>query len=160
MHGGISPYLEDLDQIRNLQRPFEIPEEGVLLDLVWSDPSPEVEEWDDNERGTSVCFGQTPVCNFLQKFGFDLICRAHQAVMGGYEFPFWPNQSLVTIFSAPNYCYEYKNRGALLKVDQNLFCTFEVLEPVDWKAEELSMERPGTPPRAGVGEEVQFFTPV
>ena len=161
VHGGISPALEDLDQIRNLQRPFEIPEDqGFLLDLVWSDPSAEVEEWDDNERGTSVCFGQAPVGDFLQRFGFDLICRAHQAVMGGYEFPFWPNQSLVTIFSAANYCYEYQNRGALLKVDQNLYCTFQVLEPIDWKAEELNLERPGTPPRAGLGEEVQFFTPV
>jgi serine/threonine-protein phosphatase PP1 catalytic subunit len=72
--------------------------------------------------------------------------------MNGFEFPFEGNQTLVTVFSAPNYCYEFQNKGAILQVDQDLFCQFSVLEPVDWKvvAAELPIgERPGTPPRCG-----------
>jgi serine/threonine-protein phosphatase PP1 catalytic subunit len=71
--------------------------------------------------------------------------------MNGFEFPFDGDQSLVTVFSAPNYCYEYQNKGAILRVDDNLFCQFSVLEPVDWKVESdlEGSERPGTPPRCG-----------
>ena len=147
IHGGISPHLDSLDDIKNLQRPLEVPEEGLLCDLLWSDPNNEVDTWDDNDRGTSVCFGALPVEKFLEKFNFDLICRAHQAVMNGYEFPFFPNQTLVTIFSAPNYCYEFDNKGAILKVDENLFCTFSVIEPIHYEMDIPNIERPGTPPR-------------
>lgn len=154
IHGGISPRLNSLDDIRSLQRPIEVPEEGLLCDLLWSDPSNEVDTWEENDRGTSVCFGVDPVKNFLQQFGFDLICRAHQAVMNGYEFPFFPDQSLVTIFSAPNYCYEFENKGAILKVDENLFCTFSHIEPMKYEEEMfVNPSRPGTPPRSGNQDE-------
>ena len=148
IHGGISPSLNSLDDIRALQRPMEVPEEGLLCDLLWSDPDGEVETWEENDRGTSVCFGSQPVEDLLQQFGFDLICRAHQAVMNGYDFPFYPNQSVVTLFSAPNYCYEFENKGAILTVDENLFCTFQILEPVI-EENDVIIDRPGTPPRAG-----------
>lgn len=148
IHGGISPCLNSLDDIRNLQRPLEVPEEGLLCDLLWSDPDGEIDTWEENDRGTSVCFGAQPVEDLLQKFGFDLVCRAHQAVMNGYDFPFYPNQSVVTLFSAPNYCYEFENKGAILTVDENLFCTFAILEPVPDDSD-IIIDRPGTPPRAG-----------
>jgi serine/threonine-protein phosphatase PP1 catalytic subunit len=129
LHGGISPDLTSLDDIRNVERPFEVPEEGLLCDLLWADPSPYVETWAENDRGTSVLFGAEPLDEFLNFFGFDLVCRAHQAVMGGYEFPFFPKQNLVTVFSAPNYCYHFDNYAAILKVDEKLFCTFCMLDP-------------------------------
>ena len=153
IHGGISPELNSLDDIRNITRPIEVPEEGLLCDLLWSDPNNEVDEWEENDRGTSVCFGASRVNDFLNKFNFDLICRAHQAVMNGYEFPFFPDQTLVTIFSAPNYCYEFENKGAFLNVDENLFCTFTILEPRLLQLETPSIERPGTPPRMAPDEE-------
>ena len=78
IHGGISPKLTSLQDIRDIKRPIEVPEEGLLCDLLWSDPNAQVDEWEDNDRGTSVCFGSEPVDNFLERFGFDLICRAHQ----------------------------------------------------------------------------------
>jgi serine/threonine-protein phosphatase PP1 catalytic subunit len=154
IHGGISPKLTSMDDIRNIERPIEIPEEGLLCDLVWSDPNPDIDLWEENERGTSYCFGRQPVDDFLTRFDFDLICRAHQAVMGGYEFPFQPDQTVITLFSAPNYCYEYGNKGAILKVDASLFCSFVVFDPVDYDdmVPEVT-ERPGTPPRSTTGDE-------
>ena len=150
IHGGISPELHSLDQIRSISRPTEVPEEGLLCDLLWSDPSPEIDDWGENERGTSWCFGANKVDEFLNKFNFDLICRAHQAVMDGFEFPYPGNQCLVTVFSAPNYCYEYDNRGAVLHVDENLYCSFTTIEPKRWELEDDQFnERPGTPPRGG-----------
>jgi serine/threonine-protein phosphatase PP1 catalytic subunit len=157
VHGGISPSLTSLDQIRSVKRPLEVPEEGLLCDLLWSDPDPETDSWSPNSRGTSYVFGAEQVDEFLKRFDLDLICRAHQAVMNGFEFPFGGNQSLVTVFSAPNYCYEYQNKGAILQVDENLFCQFSVLEPVDWNVEgsHEHTERPGTPPRCGSDAEQQ-----
>jgi serine/threonine-protein phosphatase PP1 catalytic subunit len=65
---------------------------------------------------------------------FDLFCRAHQAVMSGYQFPFNSGRGVVTIFSAPNYCCEYWNKGSALHVSESLLCSFTIIKPVDWKA--------------------------
>jgi len=78
MHGGLSPDLLNLDQIRNLQRPTDVPDTGLLCDLLWSDPSKEVQEWGMNDRGVSYTFGADKVSEFLQKHDLDLVCRAHQ----------------------------------------------------------------------------------
>jgi len=78
MHGGLSPDLHNLDQIRNLQRPTDVPDTGLLCDLLWSDPSKEVQGWGMNDRGVSYTFGADKVSEFLQKHDLDLICRAHQ----------------------------------------------------------------------------------
>jgi serine/threonine-protein phosphatase PP1 catalytic subunit len=147
VHGGISPALTSLDQIRKIARPTEVPEEGLLCDLLWSDPDPDTIDWDINDRGTSYVFGAKALQSFLRRFGFDLVCRAHQAVLTGFEFPFDDVQGLVTVFSAPNYCYEFKNKGAVLHVAEKLLCSFTVLIPMEWNKPEPDW-RPGTPPRA------------
>ena len=149
VHGGISPHLKSLDDIRNIKRPCEVGEDGLLCDLLWSDPDPYVDTWDENERGTSVCFGAQVVDKFLNKFQFDLVCRGHQVVSNGYEFPYEQNMCLVTVFSAPNYCYEYDNCGAVMHVNEDLVCSFSVLEPRKWEEEYYIGPRPGTPPRSG-----------
>lgn len=129
MHGGLSPELSSLDQIVALPRPCEIPDSGLLCDLVWSDPEKDSLGWDDNERGVSYVFGPAIVGVFLKKHDLDLICRAHQVVEDGYEF--FSKKQLVTIFSAPNYCGEFDNAGALMSVDENLMCSFQILKPSD-----------------------------
>jgi len=145
VHGGISPTLASLDEIRGIERPLEIPEEGLLCDLLWADPSADVELWAVNGRGTSYTFGSNALKKFLGDFRFDLVCRAHQAVMDGFDFPFDDNQGIVTLFSAPNYCYQFHNKGAVLQVGETLVCSFKVMEPVDWEPDRV--ETPGTPPR-------------
>ncbi|KAH0748869.1 hypothetical protein KY290_028101 [Solanum tuberosum] len=131
MHGGLSPDLQHLDQIRNLQRPTDVPESGLLCDLLWSDPSKDVKGWGMNDRGVSHTFGSDKVTEFLQKQDLDLICRAHQVVEDGYEF--FADRQLVTIFSAPNYCGEFDNAGAMMSVDETLMCSFQILKPAEKK---------------------------
>lgn len=127
IHGGLSPDLKALEQIRRIIRPTDIPDTGLLCDLLWADPDPEVQGWQENDRGVSFTFGADVVENFLKKHEFDLIVRAHQVVEDGYEF--FAKRQLVTVFSAPNYCGEFDNAGAMMSVDDTLMCSFQILRP-------------------------------
>jgi len=131
MHGGLSPDLTNLEQITRIMRPTEVPDEGLLCDLLWSDPDKDIKGWAENERGVSYVFGQEIVDAFLKKHELDLVCRAHQVVEDGYEF--FAKRQLVTVFSAPNYCGEFDNSAALMSVDENLVCSFQILKPADKK---------------------------
>ncbi|ORY98794.1 Metallo-dependent phosphatase-like protein [Syncephalastrum racemosum] len=129
VHGGLSPSLHNMDEIRNLHRPTDVPDYGLLNDLLWSDPSDVTADWEDNERGVSYCFGKKVINEFLAKFDLDLVCRAHMVVEDGYEF--FNDRTLVTVFSAPNYCGEFDNFGALMSVSEEMLCSFELLTPAD-----------------------------
>ncbi|KAI5706928.1 serine/threonine-protein phosphatase alpha-2 isoform-like [Diaphorina citri] len=131
-HGGLSPYLSSIDQIRRISRPTRVPEQGLLCDLLWSDPEKGISGWGENDRGVSYTFGEDIVVKFLQKNNMDLICRAHQVVEEGYEF--FAKKRLVTLFSAPNYCGEFDNAGAMMSVDENLLCSFQILTPTHKQA--------------------------
>ena len=110
--------LQSFDQIARISRPTDLPDVGLLCDLTWADPDPDVEGWAENDRGVSYVFGEKIVDEFCDKFSLDLICRAHQVVEDGYEF--FAKRQLVTVFSAPNYCGEFENAGALMSVDEGL----------------------------------------
>lgn len=115
MHGGISPQLESFEQILKLVRPLEVPDQGLLCDLLWADPEKGMSGWAENERGVSFIFGGDVVSNFLKEHDIDLICRAHQVVEEGYEF--FAKRQLVTIFSAPNYCDFTGNSAAYIRIN-------------------------------------------
>jgi serine/threonine-protein phosphatase PP1 catalytic subunit len=100
VHGGLSPALSHMDDIRNIARPTDVPDYGLLNDLLWSDPADMEQDWEANERGVSYCFGKRVITDFLAVHDFDLICRAHMVVEDGYEF--FNDRVLVTVFSAPN----------------------------------------------------------
>lgn len=129
MHGGISPDLRSISQIKQIKRPTDVPDSGLLCDLLWSDPDKDISGWGVNDRGVSVTFGADIVLKFLEATNIDLICRAHQVVEDGYEF--FADKSLVTLFSAPNYCGEFDNAGVIMNVDEDLCCSFQVLMPTD-----------------------------
>jgi len=127
MHGGLSPELKSFDQVRRIMRPTDVPDSGLLCDLLWSDPDRDISGWGENDRGVSYTFGVDVVTKFLNKHDLDLICRAHQVVEDGYEF--FARRQLVTLFSAPNYCGEFDNAGAMMSVDDTLMCSFQILKP-------------------------------
>ena len=129
MHGGLSPDLKSIENIKDISRPTEIPDNGLLCDLLWSDPDKEAVEYDENDRGVSVIFGEKVVTDFNKKNDLDLIIRAHQVVDDGYEF--FANRQLITIFSAPNYCGEFDNSAGIMIIDDSLTCSLKVLRPVE-----------------------------
>ncbi|KAH8294265.1 hypothetical protein KR054_010127 [Drosophila jambulina] len=130
-HGGLSPDLTSMEHIRRIMRPTDVPDQGLLCDLLWSDPDKDTAGWGENDRGVSFTFGAEVVTKFLHKHSFDLVCRAHQVVEDGYEF--FAKRQLVTIFSAPNYCGEFDNAGAMMSVDDTLMCSFQILKPAEKK---------------------------
>ena len=149
MHGGLGPDLDKIDRIRNIIRPTDVPERGLLCDLLWSDPDDSSNGFGSNERGVSVVFNGKIVQTFLKNNDLDLICRAHQVVEEGYEF--FAERKLVTVFSAPNYCGEFDNAGAMMSVDENLNCSFQILKPAN-KLEDVKEMNQGnnrclTPPK-------------
>ena len=127
MHGGLSPDLQSLNNIKQIVRPTEVPDKGLLCDLLWSDPEKDCEDWAPNSRGISVLFNEELIEKALDELDIDLICRAHQVVEFGYEF--FAQRKLVTVFSAPNYCGEFDNAGAFMTVNKDLLCGFKVLVP-------------------------------
>ncbi|KAJ5675813.1 hypothetical protein N7462_008710 [Penicillium macrosclerotiorum] len=129
VHSGLSPRLSNMDDIRGIARPTNIPDYGLLNDLLWSDPAYIEEDWKPKDRDVSCLFGKKAIMEFLQRHDFDLICRAHMVVEDGYEF--YEDRLLVTVFSAPNYCGEYDNWGAVMSISIDLTCSFELLQPLD-----------------------------
>jgi serine/threonine-protein phosphatase PP1 catalytic subunit len=129
MHGGLSPELKNIQNIAEITRPTDIPDTGLLCDLLWSDPDKDAVEYDENDRGVSVIFGEKIVQDFNKKNDLDLIIRAHQVVDDGYEF--FAQRQLITIFSAPNYCGEFDNSAGIMIIDESLTCSLKVLRPVE-----------------------------
>ncbi len=144
MHGGISPKINNFEDINKIERPCDIPDEGLMCDLLWSDPETKELGWGENDRGVSYTFGADIVKDFTDKHNIDLICRAHQVVEDGYEF--FCNRKLVTIFSAPNYCNEFNNAGAMLTINEDLLCSFKIIKSLLNNNDNFLNNRPATPP--------------
>ncbi|KAL3312904.1 Serine/threonine-protein phosphatase PP1-alpha catalytic subunit [Cichlidogyrus casuarinus] len=146
-HGGLSPdMIVNLEEKTNMSlleflnsnsKPAEIPRHGLLCDLVWADPidlgtSEQTNGFITSARGCSYNFGQDIIDRFLHEYGLDLIVRGHQVVEDGYEF--YGSKKLITIFSAPNYCNQFDNAGAIFVVNKdpktgNLEGQFQILKP-------------------------------
>lgn len=125
MHGGLSPSIPDLDTVKSIDRVQEVPHEGSMCDLLWSDPDERV-GWGISSRGAGYTFGSDVSHAWHARNGTELIARAHQLVMEGYN---WSHEgALVTVFSAPNYCYRAGNKAAIMEVDDKLQYSFQVFE--------------------------------
>lgn len=131
VHGGLSPELHTLEDIKHIDRFREPPTHGLMCDLLWADPLEEFGQEKSQEyfihnhvRGCSFFFSYPAACNFLEKNNLLSIIRAHEAQDSGYRmyrktrttgFP-----SVMTIFSAPNYLDVYNNKAAILKYQNNV----------------------------------------
>ncbi|KAK2598006.1 sporulation-induced protein [Conoideocrella luteorostrata] len=128
VHGGLSPEIRTIDQIRVVARAQEIPHEGAFCDLVWSDPE-DVETWAISPRGAGWLFGDKVATEFNHVNGLKLIARAHQLVNEGYKYHF-TESSVVTVWSAPNYCYRCGNVASIMTVDRDLNPRFSIFSAV------------------------------
>ena len=156
LHGGLSPSIDTLDNIRSLDRIQEVPHEGPMCDLLWSDPDDRC-GWGISPRGAGYTFGQDISEAFNHNNGLTLVARAHQLVMEGYNWS--QDRNVVTIFSgmlalqdfvlvmrdlatmtnhvslAPNYCYRCGNQAAIMEIDEHLKYTLYVVGPIiaNWR---------------------------
>ena len=118
IHGGLSPDLKKLEEINKLERKKEIPENGIITDLIWSDPNEEVDEYVPSKKGAGQFYGEKAVQNFLKEnSNIEMIIRSHELVDNGYKYQF--NNKLLTVFSAPNYGERLDNIGSVLKIEEN-----------------------------------------
>ncbi|KAL9238663.1 hypothetical protein vseg_013057 [Gypsophila vaccaria] len=165
MHGGIGRSINHVEQIESIQRPITM-EAGsiVLMDLLWSDPTENdsVEGLHPNARGPGlVTFGPDRVMEFCNNNDLQLIVRAHECVMDGFER--FAQGHLITLFSATNYCGTANNAGAILVLGRDLVVVPKLIHPLppaftsaetsperhadDTWMQELNANRPATPTR-------------
>ncbi|OUS43386.1 hypothetical protein BE221DRAFT_194816 [Ostreococcus tauri] len=170
MHGGIGRSVTHLSQINDLKRPLTMENGGVeLMDILWSDPTENdgIEGLRPNARGPGlVTFGPDRVRAFCETNGIQMIVRAHECVMDGFER--FAQGQLLTVFSATNYCGTANNAGAILVLGRDLTLypklihplppiAMESLSPSDriddnlW-LQDVNRERPPTPPRGRFGQ--------
>jgi len=139
VHGGLSPSIETLDQIKTIDRKQEVPHDGPMCDLMWSDPE-EMSGWGVSPRGAGFLFGKDKVDEFNHRNEIHLIARAHQLVMEGFKEMF--NKTLVTVWSAPNYCYRCGNIAAILELDQDFERRYKTFEAAPQDARGVPAKKP------------------
>jgi len=140
LHERLTPEINTLDQIRVIDRKQEVPHDGAMCDLLWSDPEDGIEGWGLSPRGAGYLFGGNVVDQFNHTNKIDLICRAHQLVMEGYKYLF--HNKLVTVWSAPNYCYRCGNVAAILELDENRNAKFKIFEAAPQEARGIPAKKP------------------
>ncbi|KAI9373351.1 Metallo-dependent phosphatase-like protein [Aspergillus egyptiacus] len=141
VHGGLSPEIRTLDQVRVVARAQEIPHEGAFCDLVWSDPD-DVETWAVSPRGAGWLFGDKVADEFCHVNDLTLIARAHQLVNEGYKYHF-QNSNVVTVWSAPNYCYRCGNLASVCEIGEDLKPSFKLFSAVSDDQRHVPMSRGG-----------------
>ena len=129
VHAGLSPDIKTLDQIRLFERRMAIPHEGPFCDLMWSDPE-DIETWALSPRGAGWLFGSRVTTEFNHINDLELIARAHQLVMTGYKYWF-KEENLITVWSAPNYCYRCGNVASILSINSNMERKFDIFNAVN-----------------------------
>ena len=154
VHGGLSPSIHSIDQIKIIDRFREIPHEGPMADLVWSDPDPERDEFSLSPRGAGYTFGAQVVKKFLDVNKMNHILRAHQLCQEGYQVLY--DDRLSTVWSAPNYCYRCGNMASVLEVSdqgERFFNVFDAAPENDLHRGEQQNQ----PSQDGQGVVVEYF---
>lgn len=143
VHGGLSPKLESIDEILQIKRPTSIPEEGILADLLWSDPNINTESWGPNDRGATFTWGKKIATDFITNNKLTKIVRGHQMAQNGINFPFYPDRCVITVFTASNYAGQYNNVAAFVEVDKDpTSISFRILKHIE---KQPDVRAPNTP---------------
>lgn len=124
VHGGLSPSISQIDEVKKIERVQEIPHEGGFADLMWSDPDENNNGFTTSSRGAGYMFGKDIVHKFLHTNNYSHIIRAHQLCNEGFQILF--NETFSTVWSAPNYCFRFHNQASILLVDEHLNKEFVV----------------------------------
>ncbi|KAI5149772.1 serine/threonine-protein phosphatase 2B catalytic subunit [Enteropsectra breve] len=125
-HGGISPDLALLEDINKLNRVGEIKFKGLLCDILWSDPATDfsaASKWRFNSRrNCSYFYTYEHVCKFLKQNKLKVLIRGHEVHQEGYKIfkEYNGHPSVVTLFSAPNYCDTYGNKAGVIEYDEKI----------------------------------------
>ena len=123
VHGGLSPELRFVEKLYSINRVCEIPETGIMADLTWSDPAEDVKRWTKSKRGSGYIFGKNETEEFLRNNKLEMVVRSHQLAAAGYEELFKREDGrpqLLTVWSAPNYCYTSGNQATFMAIDDKL----------------------------------------
>ena len=158
VHGGLSPSIHSIDQIKIIDRYREIPHEGPMADLVWSDPDPERDEFSLSPRGAGYTFGGDVVKKFLQVNSMSHILRAHQLCQEGYQILY--DDRLSTVWSAPNYCYRCGNLASVLEVSDTgdrYFNIFEAAPENYVHRNEQQQQQQQNQGKEGQGSHIEYF---
>ncbi len=151
---GLSPSIHSIDQIKIIDRFREIPHEGPMADLVWSDPDPDRDEFSLSPRGAGYTFGAQVVKKFLEVNSMSHILRAHQLCQEGYQVLY--DDRLSTVWSAPNYCYRCGNMASVLEVSdtgERFFNVFDAAPENDLHRGEQQQQQG----KEGQGVVVEYF---
>ncbi|ORX90653.1 putative phospho protein phosphatase [Basidiobolus meristosporus CBS 931.73] len=128
VHGGLfSRDNVTLDEIRKIDRFSQPGHEGLMCEMLWSDPQPQMGRG-PSKRGVGLQFGPDVTENFLKTNDLDLVIRSHEVKDNGYVIEH--NGKCVTVFSAPNYCDSVGNKGAYINVTPDLKLTYKTFEAV------------------------------
>lgn len=133
VHGGISPYLEFIEDLEDEPKPKDFTTSGILTDMVWSDPSADTDDFELSDRGCGYTFGADALATFLDNNDLDLLVRSHEMCPEGINWPYSDDEENVdrclTIFSSSNYCGR-GNVGAILHISEELLVNVEVFDPL------------------------------
>lgn len=114
VHGGISPILNDVNELNNIEKPTNI--DGVILDLLWSDYRDDVDTFEDNyDRGCAYFYGIKAIDNFLDQNSLTCIIRGHEFFSDGFSN--MADGRVISIFSAGNYIPGIENTPAVITID-------------------------------------------